>query len=358
VTKLFVLGASGAGKTPVARQLADALGVPHIGASQWVRRAFPPVDDPTQRQQQIEAMTRFSIEELRANPRACLDFIQREQHDLADAGAPCVVEGMRNPFDFVHAFDPRRDLVVMMERADNTLQRTAFERGLDVIRDYLAWLRGAGLMDDAHVLARTIATAAEIEAFVADALTFCAGRVVPTSFVGPQHVHAQIAPQSWLVQKEILYGNDAKYAGDVVPCKVFAVSSYPGSTLTFKILLDDGAVFSYVAPHQLRTRPTIEAPGLDLRDLVYLNCPDESLVVERFDALASDRGVLCYFKHRDLWMKGSYVFTVDWYTGNDLLHCVTLENGQIALLPHHKIKFHDDAPGFQPYKKIRADWRV
>jgi hypothetical protein len=58
-------------------------------------------------------------------------------------------------------------------------------------------------------------------------------------------------------------------------------------------------------------------------------------------------------------MDGTYRFTVDWYRGNDLLHCISLANGQVAFLPNHKVKFGaGHRPGFEPYKKMRNTWRV
>jgi hypothetical protein len=365
--KVFVLGSSGAGKTPVARLLAEALGVPHVPASEWVRAAFrelhaaPPHDD-AERSARVTAMTRFSVDELRADPRACLRSLEGK------LDGPCVVEGMRNPFDFVHAFDPRSDAVVLLTRADNALAPTSFERGLDVIRAYLEWLRGAGLLTDAEWSARvrevSLATAAEIERTV-DGL--CAQFVPLLARSGAQvpdaerpqvaHVHADIAPLALFVDKPLLYGGDARFAGDVVPCTAFAFSSYPGSAPTFKLLLADGAIFSYVAPSALRWKREIDGAPLPLDELAYHACKDGRIAVHAFAALRANNGdVLAFLKKRDAWMKGTYAFTVDWYDGNDLLHCVLLENGQVALLPHHKLKFGVLEPGFAPYKKLRNEW--
>ena len=351
MSKLFVLGSSGAAKTPIARMLAEALGIAHVGASAWVRRAFPPVIYPASRQEQVEAMTRFSIERLRENPRACLDVAGPEML------VPCVVEGMRNPFDFVHAFDWRTDLVVFVERIDNTLVKTAFEGGLDVIRDYLVWLDAAGIASQ-RMLTCSFPDTTTLESVVADALAWIAGRVSSAPLpadLRPARVHADIAPLALFVDKPILFAGAPQYVGEVVPCQAFAFSSYPGSGPTFKILLEDGAVFSYVSPSVLRWKRAIDPPVLALEDLTYVACPESDIVVHAFVALAGD--VLCFFKKKNVWMRGTYVFTVDWYMGNDLVHCVLLENGQVAVLPHHKMKFHDDAPGFAPYKKLRNEWR-
>jgi hypothetical protein len=149
---------------------------------------------------------------------------------------------------------------------------------------------------------------------------------------------------------------DPAHVGSLVPCTVFAVSSYAGSTPTLKILLEDGAVFSYLPPDALVDPAKRRDPQLALTDLVYHNCPSEDVCVHAFEALSGP--VLAYLKHHDLWMPGEYRFTVDWYLGNDLLHFVALENGQFAFLPHHKLKFKRGDPGFEPYRKIRRTWVV
>src|SRR5581483_10347666 len=172
----------------------------------------------------------------------------------------------------------------------------------------------------------------------------------------PSRVHADVPPIRLHVKKELLYGGDPKLAGALVPCTVFAVSCYPGSTPTLKILIEDGAVFSYVPPDALVDPAKKKPPDLALADLVYHNCPSEDICVHAFEALRGP--VLAYLKLRDLWLPGEYRFTVDWYLGNDLLHFVALENGQFAFLPHHKLKFKNGDPGFEPYRKIRRTWTV
>jgi hypothetical protein len=147
---------------------------------------------------------------------------------------------------------------------------------------------------------------------------------------------------------------DPARVGELRPCTAFSISSYPGNAPTFQILLADGAVFSYIPAPALIDPQRAAEPVLELADLVYHDCRSVEICVNRFDALAGR--VLCLFKRRDLWLAGTYLFTVDWYTGNDLLHGVALANGQLALLPNHKIKFGDHPPGFEPYKKIRREW--
>lgn len=69
--------------------------------------------------------------------------------------------------------------------------------------------------------------------------------------------------------------------------------------------------------------------------------------------------MLALLKRRDRWVRGTYLASIEWWTGNLLLHVVMLASGQLALLPHHKLKFGADQPaGFEPYRKVRRAWRA
>ena len=96
----------------------------------------------------IEAMTKFSIETLRTHPYSCVNDI-RKNYDL---NQPSIIEGIRNPFDFIHLFDPTKDLVIFLERVENPLPSTKFEGGLDVIESYLHWLVETTLIESNRIL--------------------------------------------------------------------------------------------------------------------------------------------------------------------------------------------------------------
>ncbi|MEZ0230175.1 MAG: hypothetical protein ACAI25_16250 [Planctomycetota bacterium] len=384
--KVFVLGRSGCGKTPFAQRVAAATGLHHVMASEWVRSRFPLTGGPGTRDDHIAALTHFSVEELRRNPAVCVEFLAA-RHDLTK---PSVVEGVRNPYDFIRLYDPRTDVVAFLENRANALHETAFESGLSVIRAHLEFLRRADLLraeDGLRILdyrwgvgaeppacaAAKVVAARDFDAALEDfipvvreALARAKGDEPAPLFppaLRPSRVHADVAPLRAHVKKEFLYGMDPAHVGQTVPCTVFAVSSYTGSTPTLKILIQDGAVFSYLPPDALVDPSRKKEPTLSLAELCYHNCPSEDVVVHAFEALAGP--VLAYVKQRDLWLPGEYRFTIDWYLGNDLLHFVSLENGQFAFLPHHKLKFtlrgaefKNATPGFEPYRKIRRTWTV
>ncbi|MEZ4402987.1 MAG: hypothetical protein R3B06_23395 [Kofleriaceae bacterium] len=378
--KIFVLGASATGKTPMATALAAALGLAHVRASAWVRERFPgraAGADAGSRQAFVEAITAFATRRLVDDPWVSAVALR----DAVAASGPCVIEGIRNPLDFVHLYDPRRDVTVWLEHLASELSPTAFERGLDVIASYLDWQAAAGLADAGPTRRmryrfrhfRSDEAGAHRGATLDDAIADAIARLRPeveraiacqppavAPVPTPARVHAEIPPVRTHVRAEYLYGMDPDRVGQVVACTAFAVSSYPGEAPTFQVLLPDGAVFSYIPPSALidpERRRTASLLELGLDELVYFDCPDEQVCVHAHAALAGR--VQAYFKGRDLWLGGDYLFTIDWWTGNHLAHAVALDNGQFAVLPHHKLKFGDHGhTAFEPYKKQRKIWRV
>jgi hypothetical protein len=175
----------------------------------------------------------------------------------------------------------------------------------------------------------------------------------------PEHrVHVSIPRMMARVEDRVLFDDNPEVTG-WTPCRILAVSSYPGHSLTFQILLDNGSLFSYVPPHRLRFDTSNEEiqTRLDLKDLVYFDCPDDVVEVIELDSLPAH--CRAYFVNRDLWMDATHLFTIDWPLGNHLLHAVGLENGQLALLPSHKVLFGSKVTDtLPPYKKLHATWTV
>ena len=168
-------------------------------------------------------------------------------------------------------------------------------------------------------------------------------------------VHEQIKPIKAYVHESVLYDEDMEKQ-DMIECTVFALSSYQGESLTFAIALADGSVFFYIPPHKLSLKKDGKL-DYDLADLVYHNCAEEEFLVQRMDLLGEEP-VSVYLKKADAWVNGEYMFTVDWYKGNDLLHMIVLENGQFCFMPSHKIKFLGGERSFVHYKKMHSTWSV
>lgn len=167
-------------------------------------------------------------------------------------------------------------------------------------------------------------------------------------------VHANLNPTKAKVCESVLYNMDPK-KNRYVPCQIIGVSSYPGHAPTFQIVVENSSLFSYIPPHflQLRSGNVDRLWGLD--DLVYHNCPSAEFALSELEYLR-DKELQVFLKKSKVWTQGKYFFTLDWYAGNDLLHCLILESGQPAFLPQHKLLL--DKQEFKPYQKLRQEWRV
>jgi hypothetical protein len=169
-------------------------------------------------------------------------------------------------------------------------------------------------------------------------------------------VHSDITPLKALVQKRVLYDMDPVIPeNEHMKCVIFGVSSYTNFAPTFQIMVEEKSIFSYVPPHLLLVKSSINSHSFfELKDLVYHNCPDVEFAVSVSKYLC--KPLYVYLKNRDLWILGKYLFTMDWYHGNDLLHCIILENGQIGFFPSHKISFGKNS--LPDFKKLRQEWMV
>lgn len=167
-------------------------------------------------------------------------------------------------------------------------------------------------------------------------------------------VHANLSPIKALIREDVLYNMDASKAGNYVPCSIIGVSSYPGSTPTFQIVVEGESLFSYIPPHLLLMNKTDLVPSWTLKDLVYHNCPSAEFALSVSEFLLGKK-LSIYLRGVKGWVDGKYLFTLDWYEGNDLLHCVVLSNGQFGFFPQHKISLGKQE--FKPYQKLRQEWK-
>lgn len=165
-------------------------------------------------------------------------------------------------------------------------------------------------------------------------------------------------PRDLRVRKSVLFGDDPSMMNEFEDCKAIAFSGYEGHAPCFQILLKDGSLFSYIGTHLLFAPGKPDGVDLGLQHLAYRNCPAGRISVYVLQGLVAEGEVHCFFKGLSLWMSGKYWFTVDWVDENEQLHCICLENGQIAFLPNHKLKFGNTKKHFEKYMKIRQEWKV
>ena len=118
------------------------MSVPVYSAGEWAHQGFG--RRSSNMSEYVREITEWSLKRLREDFRAGLSFIQTH-HDLSQ---PCIIEGERNPHDFVHLFQPAQDFAISLIHSQTPITRTTYELGLDVIWAYLAWLLENGLIED------------------------------------------------------------------------------------------------------------------------------------------------------------------------------------------------------------------
>ena len=117
-----------------------------VSGSSWIKRELTNADGsysvevPETKEGKINLMTEKSLEFLKKNHRYAAIALKRE---LEFAKEIPVIEGLRNPVDFIELFDPKEDIVVYVKRYDNPLggefcSATEFESaGIRTIMNYV-----------------------------------------------------------------------------------------------------------------------------------------------------------------------------------------------------------------------------
>ena len=165
-------------------------------------------------------------------------------------------------------------------------------------------------------------------------------------------IHFEIPKLSVILRKEYLYDMFDK-GGEYVPAELFAVSSYPGDALTFDAMVDGKYLFHYLPVNAFAVSPCNKKT---LVESCYFNCPSGDLAVTKFTNLSKCR---VFSKNKYQIGSGTYQMTFDWYNDNELCHLVALDEGNLVLVPSHKLVFSEKSFEALPdYKKLHSSWRV
>jgi len=169
---IFIIGPSRSAKTPIANIVAERFNFTRISASDWVRSIFvssKPVVTIEDKQRALEEITRFSQDLLKEDPNRCINFIkdkypwhQLESQSFSDT---YVLEGFRNPRDFLTLFNPRYDKVIFLTYPSSPLQPLTFEtEGLIIIEQAIDWFIKCEMMLSSSKIKFIIGDFSEVEA--------------------------------------------------------------------------------------------------------------------------------------------------------------------------------------------------
>lgn len=137
-SNIFLIAKTKDGKTTVSNFLVEELGVTTISASKWVVPAFL-AEFPYEKNPEVYShkISKFSIDRLKKDPDSCIDVIK---NDPSVKAGNCLIEGIRNPRDFLALFDARKDFVIRFEVETNIGNYSKFEQfGIQAIDGILDW---------------------------------------------------------------------------------------------------------------------------------------------------------------------------------------------------------------------------
>lgn len=165
------------------------------------------------------------------------------------------------------------------------------------------------------------------------------------------------------VRQEYLYNLEINH-GKLIDCVVFGATSVSGRALGFNVILESGAQFARLPINALCHK---ECAKLTLGTLELWDCFGVNVVCAVFDYLQGMRVDAIIDTAKGFrFNPGGYVMTFDWW-GNGFsdepsqhktAHLIKLDNGNFALQPNNRIRWHD-AAFTKPFTlKERPDYKV
>lgn len=149
--KIFVIGMPQSGRTTVAEalsnQLADCL---YIDATSWIRASFRPMLDKETPLHYQDEYHSWLLQRMKANPMLFVNNVEQAicaYESGSNKKFNYVIDGIFSPHDFIKLFDYNHDLVVFLNRTNNTAEYKDYENvAVPVIRDFCYWLASADLL--------------------------------------------------------------------------------------------------------------------------------------------------------------------------------------------------------------------
>lgn len=132
--KIFVIGKTHSGKTPVAERLSKIMKYKLIYAGEWVKIHFLKKCDSLE--EYIDKTSKYTVEKLREDFTFSLHYIRKKINNSDSY----IIDGERNPYDFINLFDPSIDIVICISCRTGSKFKLRYEYGINVISIYLKWL--------------------------------------------------------------------------------------------------------------------------------------------------------------------------------------------------------------------------
>jgi len=168
------------------------------------------------------------------------------------------------------------------------------------------------------------------------------------------YLNANIPPIYCKIRKEYLY-DLTRHVGESEECVIFGITSIPGRSILFNIMLPNGACFwrlpisAFFQKHLSRSK----VPDMPTESLELWNSLSYYPSVTHFSFLEGKRAK--YLGIDKGFIHGSYLFTLDWaHPDSNILdvehseipqehkcaHVLALDNGNYAAQPNNRILWH------------------
>lgn len=189
------------------------------------------------------------------------------------------------------------------------------------------------------------------------------------------YLTASIPNMECYLRQEFMFNQESGH-GQVIPVKVFGLTSKPSRALMFHVITNTGARFSEVPLHMLCHKANAEVPRLS--DIELWDCFSHYFSVVQLKAVLDCTGLVRLGD--GVWCQGEYLFEVDWCGGDaevdlslaDVPHehktanVMKLTDGNFAAMPNNRIYWREGSfitnplqpQHFPKFKTNRQIWTV
>lgn len=145
--KIFIVGIPYSGRTTVSKALLQDEKYQYIDASAWIKSTFRDQEKNEHIQKYLESYHEYLTKRIQSNPFFAIDNILDSVEAYKNNSNIFIIDGVNSPKDFIHLFDVNEDIVVFLNRTDNSEEFKDSESiAVSVIRDYCYWMATVGLL--------------------------------------------------------------------------------------------------------------------------------------------------------------------------------------------------------------------
>lgn len=135
------------GRSTVSRALCQIDNYRYIDAATWIKSSFRQQKPHEHIQKYEDEYHTWMVNRIKNNPDIIIDNVKQSISAYNEPNANFVIDGIFSPRDLAALFDFNKDVVVFLDRTNNSFEYKDYENiGVSVNRDYCFWLSSADLL--------------------------------------------------------------------------------------------------------------------------------------------------------------------------------------------------------------------